>query len=333
MKQTIWNHANDPKKVTANFLASRDERSTLLVQPERPVLAALLPPPPSLPVPSVKLSPIADPECWKTTLDPNTGGTLYWNETANVSTWETPHCLKATLEWKQQQAREKGLNELAAARKQLLGISEYEVDDHDRYFLDAPPGLSLPSSSSPAPTSTPFSAAPTTSKPSTTPPSTLAPKLTPDEAKKQKEKAAFAKWQERQQATKKPRLMASSIKKAQNAGALSAVAVAVKEKAETPEAATEASGPSLPNGRAAPALELKPKVVKPEVPSVSTGESCNACLAFGYKMVEVVTEVLGQTIKHHYCWDCVPGSEAAAKKARKPKRAVRIKGEGSLPER
>jgi len=109
--------------------------------------------------------------------------------------------------------------------------------------------------------------------------------------------------------------------------------VAVKEKAELTTAPTEASGPSLPFGRAAPILEVKPVVAKPEVLPVSAGETCNACLAFGYKMVEVVTEVLGQTITHHYCWDCVPGSEAAAKKARKPKRAVRIKGEGAMVER
>lgn len=330
MKPAIWNHANDPKKITANFLSNRDERTSLIVQPERPpsdALPLLPPPPPSLPVPSIKLSPISDPLCWKTTIDSNTGKPFYWNETANITTWEAPACLKATMEWKQEQARTKGLNELAAARRQLLGTSgEEDLDEHDKYFLGAPPGITRPS---PATTTAASTTAKTAAAGSAV---ATEKKLSPDEEKKQKEKAAFAKWQERQQATKKPRLMTSTIKKAQNAVALAAVDVAVKDK-EGMGGAADVSGPSLPHGRAAPVLEVKPVVAKKEQPPVSAGETCNACLAFGYKMEQVVTEVLGQTITHYYCWDCVPGSAAAARKARKPKRTPRIKGEGLMQER
>lgn len=306
MKPAIWDHANDPKKWTANFLGNRDDRSPLLVQPERqPDNPISL-----VPVPLVKLPPLEDPQCWRKSVDSRTGRTLYWNELANVTSWDVPACLELV---QQQQAKESETSELAAARKQLIA-ADHCADDHDRYFM-APPGM------------TPAAPA---AKPAAKPNPT-GPKLTPEEEKKQKQKDAFAKWQERQQATKKPRLMTASIKKAQGASAAEAVATVAKEKAETPSPSTEASGPALAGGRSAPTIlqPKKPKAKKePEVKG--EGNTCHACGAFGYNMEEIVSEILGQTIVHHFCWDCVPGSEAAAKKARK--RPVRIKGEGALAE-
>jgi len=288
-----WRHVSDPKQRPANFLGTSYEYSPLFKEPERD------PPPP----------PTAQPP----------------------STPTAPSASLPDLPWDEEKERTKAiaLRELETARKQLLGYDYSSPPSPPSPpslapLLDRPPGFDLPPAQTTtlSPTTTPTTTA-------TTPP---APKLTPEEEKKKKMAEAYKVWQQRQTtgllAAKKPRITVGGLVLAKPAAPIPSA----PPPALSAPAAGPAAGPALPGGKATPVAVPAPAPTPKPASTTAEGKSCQACQAFGYDLVEVKTPVLGQTIVYYYCWDCVPGTEAAAKKASR-KRTVRIRGEGVLVER